>query len=150
MKKSPQEQKLEEILRSSKLVDGGFMGEDPRVPTEVIEADLAVISRRPYTVAQIAVRMQEITRLATAGLGTWIPIDPNRQARVDEAKGSLPCPWPHPGRFAKRVTTLQRLDTGQTIQWSDLNIHMIAEHAFFEGKGSHFRIEPDEIVPMIF
>jgi len=150
MKPSPQEQKLEEVLRSSKLVAGGFMGQDRRSPSEIVEEDQAALAHLRYTARQLAARMDAITRTAIAGLGTWVAIDSLRQARVDEAKGSLPCPWPHSGRFAKRVTTLQRLDTGQTIQWSDLNIHMIAEHAFFEGKGSPFRIEPDEIVLMIF
>jgi hypothetical protein len=150
MKKTPQEQKLEEILRSSKLVADGFMGEDPRDLAEIIEQDLAAVIRLGYSVEQIAARMREITSQAITGLGMWVQIGPNRQAKVDEAKGTIPCPWPHPSRFAKRVTTLQHLDTRATVIWADLNIHMIAEHAFFEGKGSHFRLEPETLITMIF
>jgi hypothetical protein len=62
----------------------------------------------------------------------------------------LVCPWPHPARFAKRVTTIRTAKTGRTIKWSDLNIHLIAEHGFFEGKGSTFRIEPGELIKVIF
>lgn len=150
MKKSPEQQRLEEILRSSKLAADSFMGEDPRDLAEIIEQDNATIARLGYSREQIAARMQEITAQAIAGLGMWVQMDSNRQAKVDEAKGTLPCPWPHSGRFAKRVTTLQHLDTGATVMWADLNIHMIAEHAFFEGKGSHFRLEPENLIDMIF
>jgi hypothetical protein len=69
---------------------------------------------------------------------------------VDEAKGFLVCPWVHPGRFDKRVTTLKNIESGKTIRWSDLNIHLIARHGFFEGIGSAFRLEPAEFVRLIF
>jgi hypothetical protein len=150
MKKSPQTEKLEAVLRSSKLVAGGFMGDDRRSVWEIIDADMSELSRSGYAVQQVAGRMQEITDKATAGLEGWVEIDELRRAKVDEAKGRLVCPWPHPGRFAKRVTTVRFIESGETIRWSDLNIHLIAEHGFFEGKGSNFRIEPARLVEMIF
>jgi len=150
MKESPQTRKLEQILRSSKLVAGGFMGDDYRSFTEVIETDCFEISKLGYTTEQIAERMQEITNRAKTGLGTWIKIDDKLKAAVEEAKGSLVCPWPHLGRYLKRVTTVKRLDTGETIGWSDLNIHLIAKHSFFEGRGAMFRIEPKKLINIIF
>jgi hypothetical protein len=94
--------------------------------------------------------MKEITGKASDGLGTWVKIDAKLEAKTDEARGNLICPWPHqPGMFAKRVTTVRRRDTGEEIHWSDLNIHFIAEHSFFEGKGSSFRLEPGKLVEII-
>ncbi len=150
MKESPQMQKLEQILRSSKLVAGGFMGNDSRSVIEVINTDVYQVSKLGYTMEQIVARMQEITDTAKTGLGTWIKIDDKLQAAVEEAKGSLICPWPHPGRYVKRITTVKRLDSGETIRWSDLNIHLIAVHSFFEGRGSAFRIEPEKLINVIF
>lgn len=150
MKESPEKQKLEEILRSSKLVSGGFMGTDARRVSEVIEADANTLAKSGYTDRQVARRMQRITDTAIDGLSTWVEIDENIHAKVDEAKGSQPCPWPHIGRFAKRVTTVKRTDSGKTVTWSDLNIHFIGEHGFFEGKGSSFRIEPEELLSILF
>ena len=118
--------------------------------SEVIDSDSAKVSKSGLTVEEISERMQEITYTATAALGNFVEIDENLQAKVDEAKGWLVCPWPHPARFAKRVTTLRHIETGHTIKWSDLNIHLIAEHAFFEGRGSDFRIEPEELIKIIF
>jgi hypothetical protein len=150
MKKSPQTRKLEHILRSSKLVAGGFMGDDSRNLNEVIDADASQVSKLGYTMEQIAAKMQEITDTAKTGLGNWVNVDDKLQAVVEEAKGSLICPWPHPGLYVKRVTTVERRNSGEIIRWSDLNIHLIAEHGFFEGRGATFRIEPEKLINVIF
>jgi len=150
MKESPQTRKLEQMLRSSKLVAGGFMGTDSRSVAEIIDADTCELTRLGYTTEQIISRMQAITNTAKAGFENWVRIDDKRQAFVAEARGFTICPWPHSGHCAKRVTTVERLDSGETIHYSDLNIHMIAEHGFFEGKGSPFRIEPEKLVGVIF
>ena len=143
----------------------------------ILSDHMANIAKSGFTLMQIATRMQEITKAAISGLGNWILIPfHDRQAittnvvaitehttseevraaahelrtRVEEAKGFMVCPWPHPGTFAKRVTEVQLVNTNESIMWSDLNIHMIQEHGFFEGKGSSFRIEPDELIKFIF
>jgi len=150
MKESPQAIKLDRMLRSSKLVAGGFMGDDARSAAEVIDADVAELSKLAFTTEQLASRMQEITDRAKGGLGTWVTIDDKRQAMAEEAKGPAICPWPHPGRYVKSVTTIERLDSGEAIRWSDLNIHLIADHSFFEGQGSAFRIAPAILIDGIF
>ena len=150
MKESPQTRRLEQMLRSSKLVAGGFMGTDSRSVAEIIDADTRELSRLGYTAEQIVSRMQTITNTAKAGFENWVRIDDERQAVVQEARGFTICPWPHSGHCAKRVTTVERLDSGETIHFSDLNIHMIGRHGFFEGKGSAFRIEPEKLVGVIF
>lgn len=126
------------------------MGCDSRSVAEIIDADAFEVSKFGYTTRQISVRMQEITDAAKRGLGTWVEIDTQHQAMVEEARGSIACPWPHLGRFIKRVTTVKHLDSGQIIRWTDLNVHLIAEHGFFEGRGSAFRIEPGKLAKVIF
>jgi len=150
MKKTPYMQRLEESLRSSKFVAGGFLGSDNRDLSEIIDRDMAVVSGKGYTVHELSERMAEITEQAKVGLGTWVQIDEKQQARVEEAKGLIICPWPHPARFDKRVTILQNTEDGREIVWSDLSIHLIAEHGFFEGKGTSFRIEPSYLIEMLF
>jgi len=150
MKKSPQLEKLEEVLRSSKLVAGGFMGTDSRSVTEIIDADAAAVAKLGYTPGRLAHRMKQITDAAVKGLGTTVKIDDRIQAAVIEAKGSIVCPWPHPGHFHKRVTAVKSLDSARTSRWSDLNIHLIEKHGFFEGKGSPYRIEPNDLIELIF
>lgn len=149
MKESPHDKKLDEILRSSKLVAGGFMGHDTRSVSEIVDTDGAELSKLGFAGQEIAQRMRQVTNIAKAGLGTWVRIDDNLEAKVDEVRGLLVCPWPHPGTFLKRITSVRHSRTGATIRWSDLNIHLIGEHGFFEGKGSEFRIEPAELVAIV-
>lgn len=150
MKDSPDRERLEQLLRSSALVAGGFMGTEDRTFSEVIDADSAELARLGYTKERVAERMAHITDVAKSGLGIWERIDEHLKARIEEARGRLVCPWPHPGRYAKRITTVRNVESGQSIHWSDLNTHLIGQHGFFGGKGSTFRIEPKELVRNIF
>ena len=150
MKQSPQMENLEKVLRSSKLVAGGFMGSDSRCLSEIIESDIAQIETLGFNVKQIADRMQEITQIAKPQLGNWIKINEMIEGVSQDYKGIIVCPWPHSGKFDKRITTVKRAKTGATIFWSDLNMHLIAKHDFFEGRGSNFRIEPKELIEIIF
>jgi hypothetical protein len=103
------------------------------------------------TTVQLAQRMRELTELAKPRLGTWIDSAYGKsRVKSEDYKGVLVCPWPHPGTFSKRITTVEHLETGRQVTWTDLNIHMIEEHGFFEGKGAFFRIEPTEIVSILF
>jgi len=150
MKEAPKDRDLDAVLRSSVLVAGGFMGDDSRSVTEVIESDSGELFRLGITHVELAARLKEITEKATEALGTWIAVGDGLKAMVDDARGSMPCPWPHEGSYLKRVTTLCRTDTDQTFRWSDLSIHLIAAHGFFQGRGSVFRIEPADVVRMLF
>jgi hypothetical protein len=150
MKESPDIGKLNDVLRTSPLVAGGFMGDDPRSVSEVIEADAAELFRLGVSARDLAIKMEEITDRAGEELGAWARLDDRREAKTDEARGWTPCPWPHGGAFRKRVTTLRLRDSGRTVQWSDLNIHFIAAHGFFEGKGSSFRTEPADLAAALF
>lgn len=151
MKQSPREKKLEEMLRSTRLVAGGFMGTDQRHPSEVIEADAARLEKLGLTAAQVAARMRELTDLARPRLGGWVEVKPGKlRVKSEDFKGALICPWPHPGLYEKRITTAECMDTGQQLIWTDLNIHMIETHGFFEGKGAFFRIEPFEAAQILF
>jgi hypothetical protein len=151
MKQSPRDKKLEEVLRSTKLVAGGFMGTDTRHPIEIIEQDTIALEHLGVTAQQVATRMTELTELAKPRLGNWIDSATQKlRIKSEDYKGALICPWPHPGTFEKRITTVEHLETGKQVSWTDLNIHMVAEHGFFEGKGAFFRIEPAEIVSILF
>ncbi len=143
-------QQLEEVLRSSRLVADGFMGDDPRILEEILDHDAAEMAGLGTTVDAIADRMQELTDLARTGLGTTVKLEDRLEGFVQETRGAMVCPWPHSGSYSKHVTTVRRTDTGETIRWSDLSIHFIRAHGFFEGRGSHFRLEPKDLVRILF
>ncbi len=150
MKETPDKEHLEQLLRSSRLVAGGFLGDDTRGVDEIVEADTGAVFSLGRTTVEIAERMRVVSEQARRGLGTWVRIDATHRAMMQEARGELVCPWPHPGYFHKAVTTVQRTDTGETVEFSDLNIHMVEAHGFFEGRGSRFRIEPERLIRVLF
>lgn len=150
MKQSPDSKKLEEALRSSKIVAGGFLGEDSRSVEEIINDDAATVQEMGYEAGQLAERMREITNEAKGYLGNSVVIGEKLEVVSEDYKGVIVCPWPHAGKFDKRITTVKRLDTGKTMRWTDLNIHLIERHGFFEGRGAAFRIEPAELIKIIF
>jgi len=149
MRQSPKMEQLEQFLRSCRLVSDGFLGQDERDLQEIANADAAELRKLGYTPGLVAEKMQQLTDAAKSMLGN--PVQVGRLViTYEDYKGMIVCPWPHSGRFAKAITTVKQIDTNQTIRWTDLNTHMIAEHAFFEGKGSAFRIEPAKLVKIIF
>jgi hypothetical protein len=143
-------QDLDQALRSSGIAAGGFLARDDRPLARIIAEDLAALSTRGLTPQQVGRRMQELTDRAKAGLGTEVVISDRLVVWCDEWKGLILCPWPHGGQFDKRLTTARRTDTGRTICWTDLNIHLIAEHGFFEGRGAPFRLDPQELAAILF
>lgn len=150
MKQSPKDQRLEQMLRSSRIVAGGFLGTDPRPVSEILAADRAALEALGLTAERVGRRMQDLTDAARPGLGTEVVIDDRWVVWCEEWKGPMICPWPHGGRFDKRLTTVRRTDTGQVITWTDLNAHLIAEHGFFEGRGAAFRLEPVDLARILF
>lgn len=151
MKRSPKELSLEATLRSSRQVKGGFMGTDRRPPEEVIEEDMQTVYRLKHTEKRLAEKMRELRDLARPQLGNWIKTEDGRfEVQYEDYKGSQVCPWPHPGRYLKGVTTARRTDREQSLFWSDLNIHLIEAHGFFQGRGSAYRLEPEELVHFLF
>ncbi len=150
MKKSPQLQKLEKMLRASKISSCGFLGVDQRSLDEIIETDATEIMRLGKNNEQIAERMSELSATAKSGLGDWVKVTEFLEVSIDDNRGSIPCPWSHGIRCSKTITTARRLDSKMSTRWSELNVHMIKAHGFFEGKGAPFRIEPALLVKIIF
>ena len=149
MKRSPEAKRIEEVLRCSRIVAGGFFGVDTRILEEIIETDAASLIKLGITAPRIAARMREITDRGKAGLGTTVKFDEKREVVVDENRGQTVCPWPHVGGYQKTITTVRRLDTGATVKWSDLSLHFIEAHGFFQGRGSAFRVEPEDLVAVL-
>ncbi len=150
MKKTPQEQKLERMLRSSKFSASGFLGTDDRSLWEIIDADATEMVRAGVSMEELAQRMQELTDKGKAALGDWADAGAGLSVSVDDSRGMVPCPWPHHVRCQKRITTVRHAESDTELRWSDLNIHLIRAHGFFEGRGAPFRIEPRDLLRVLF
>lgn len=134
-----------DLMQPGRLTRDGMLGTDRRSVDEIIAADQATMVRLGLTRETLAARLREITALARTALGDPVRIAPRLDARVDETRGALTCPFRHPGHYPKTVTYLRDIETGESMQWSDLGVHMLEAHGFCQGKGSAYRLEPEKL-----
>jgi hypothetical protein len=147
MKENPIEEILKRDMREGRLTRDGFLGEDGRAIEEIIQADAAVLADAGTTAAKLADTMRALTQKGLRGMGAECPAD-GYVVCVEEYMGSLGCPFKDGHRLAKRNTTVRNTN-GQTVQWTDLSIHLIGAHGFFQGKGAAYRIEPLELAQFL-
>jgi hypothetical protein len=148
MKQTRKLDNVEREMRPGVITRDGFLGADRRHLVDILEADDAEVRRLGLTHERIADRMQELSEAGRRGLGEPISVDPHFEVRVDGVRGKLPCPF-HEGIFPKTNTIVRNLDRNSRITYTDLNIHMVREHGFYEGEGSPFRVAPGELVAVL-
>jgi len=149
MKETPQMKQITANMRPGVITLEGFLGTDYRSLDDIINEDDGAVSRMGLTHEEIARRMMELKQAGEAGLGEFIKVRPHFEVKVDSVRGKLPCPFSHPGIYRKTNTTVVNTKQGREITYTDLHIHMIEAHGFYEGRGSRFRLEPKELVEIL-
>ncbi|NQT64992.1 MAG: hypothetical protein HQ554_02325 [FCB group bacterium] len=150
MKETPKEKKIYKNLLPGQMCIEGFLGKDKRNYNEIISADRAELDRLDLTTKMIADRLQYFTDSAFESYDGSIIIDEKFEVNYKSFRGNLICPFGHPGVYRKGMISLKNLENGIEINWAPLNIHMISDHCFFEGKGSIHRLEPITLKDAIF
>ncbi len=145
MKESPQIQKVERRMAPGIITRDGLLGDDQRQLEEIIEDDGNQINRLGLTHRRIARRMEYFTKKGRKGLGTPVTVEDIYAVKVDEWRGLVPCPWEDGHAARKGYVEVTNEELGETITWTPLNIHMIREHGFYQGRGSTYRIEPEDV-----
>jgi hypothetical protein len=149
MKETPQEKHIYENFLPGKITKEGFLGQDTRHIHDIVEEDLHTLARSGVTKEQIADRLQYFIEEGKKGLETPVEID-GFTTQVIWRRGMLPSPFGGPKRlYHKIVATVTNNKLNKTITYTQLNVHMIRDHGFFEGKGSVFRLEPDEVIEVL-
>jgi hypothetical protein len=141
--------RIQEQMRPGVLTQPGFLGPDGRKLADILDADGAAVLRLGLTHRRIAERLAEFRAAGIAGLGTDLPVAPHFEVRVDGARGALPCPFGHPGLHDKTFTLIRNLRLGEELACSDLQLHLIAEHGFYEGEGSPYRLAPERLARVL-
>ena len=137
---------LEQTLRQASATREGLLGRDERGLAAILQADAEAIRRHGLTHAHIAQHLLALRQAGWEGLGEPVPVPPHFEVRVDAARGTLPCPFGDQGSFAKVNTTVHNLERGKEITFTDLNIHLIAAHGFYEGHDAQFRLDPEQLI----
>ena len=149
MKHSPVVKKVNGNMQPGIITIAGFIGNDSRSISDIIEADEKTMQKLNLSFDELVSKMRAAMEAAKKGLGDWITIDTNLEARIDEARGRLACPY-EDGAFPKINVTVKKKSSEKKIIYSELTIHLIEKHHFFQGSGAVFRNEPADIAQILF
>ena len=150
MKQTPKEIQIVERMQPGILTRDGFLGYDERHLHEIIETDEHDLQALGVTAEDIADRMQYFTDKAMDFYDGPTVIDEIYQVEYKTFRGKLVCPFMHSGVYRKGIVYFTNLNSNTQVQWTPLNIHLIREHHFFQGKGSKFRLEPKVLKEVLF
>lgn len=145
MKQSPELEIIQANMLPGTLSAHGFLGEDTRNLADILRDDTKMLNKLGISQQELADKMQELTDSSIPGLGRPVSYSEHLEVESDDYMGRLSCPFQDFVKVDKRETRARRLDTGVIMRWTDLNIHMIREHGFFEGHGSKYRLDPVEL-----
>ena len=149
MKQTPEYDKIQEQMRKGVITLDGFLGTDERKLVDIIASDDTTVRQKKTTHQAIAERMKYLKSRGTKGLGEFITVDDSFEVKVDSVRGLLPSPVGGPGMYGKINTTVTNIRLGRTIVFTDLHIHFIEDHGFYEGHGSPFRLEPGDLIDIL-
>lgn len=149
MKQTPEYDKIQDQMKPGIIALDGFLGEDKRKLIDIIASDNTKVRKLNRTHAAIADKMEHFKEKGLAGLGEFVTLDDHFEVRVESVRGLLPSPFGGPGMYGKVNTTVVNKTKGRQIVYTDLHIHFIGDHGFYEGKGSPFRLEPVDLIEIL-
>ena len=149
MKQSPQLQKAQDSMKPGVITLYGFLGADERNLIDILTEDDGAVKRLGLSHDHIGRRMEEFREKGKAGLGEYIHVAPNFQVRVESVRGKLPSPFGGPGLYAKTNITVHNETANRQVTYTDLHIHLIKDHGFYQGKKSRFRLNPEDLAVVL-
>ena len=149
MKMNPELKLAQENMQPGVIALQGFLGDDKRDLSQIIDEDNQLVKSLETTHLKIAAQMKFMREQGEKGLGEFIEYGNHFQIRVDSVRGKMRCPFEDPGLIPKYNTTVKNLQLNREITYTDMNIHFIEVHGFYQGEGSLFRIAPDELVEIL-
>ncbi|PKK39029.1 hypothetical protein ABB02_01643 [Clostridiaceae bacterium JG1575] len=141
MKVRPEMKSIEEDMQPGRLSLEGYLGEDSRSLETIIREDEEVLKELGTTAKEMGRVMRRITLAGMEAEGEPIPFD-GYEVEVSEYRGWIGCPFKDNRKAGKRITNVTSLETGEHFCWTDIGIHLVRDHGFFQGKGSSFRLDP--------
>ncbi len=149
MKQTPIYDEIQRQMAPGVITLDGFLGPDTRKLVDIIAADEKLVHYANTTNQAIAERMEHFRDLGLKGLGEFISVEPHFDVKVDTIRGRLPSPFGGPGMYDKVNTTVVNKRLDKTIIYTDLHIHLIKDHGFFQGVGSRYRLEPFDLIKIL-
>lgn len=150
MKQTPEDKEIQKRMQPGALTVDGFLGSDKRHFHDIIEEDKNGLQKSGISEHDIADRMQFFTDKAFENYEDKTIIDNKYKVEFITVRGKILCPFRHPCGFSKGIIKFKNIEKNISLTWTPLNIHLIREHCFFEGKDSKFRLEPEILKKALF
>ena len=141
MKLKPDARHIQEDMQPGRLSLDGYTGQDTRSLDAIMNADQTVLRDLNTTAEAMGKVMRRITRAGMEAQGEPVVFD-GFEVEVTEYMGWIPCPFKDNRKFGKRIANVTNLATGEHLSWTDVGVHLIKDHGFFQGIGSPFRLDP--------
>lgn len=150
MKESPQMKKNAENMKAGRISLSGFLGNDNRNLVQIIIDDDALVKKLNRSHLQIADRMDYFRERGALGLGEYITVDDYFEVKVESVRGKLPSPFEEDRKIIKKTNiTVRNRKLGKEIAYTEMLIHLIKAHGFYEGKGSPYRVDPQDLINVL-
>lgn len=147
MKQVPELERIQKLMQPGVISKDGFLGNDTRNLVDILEEDQRLVTSLGLTHEEIANAMEEITNEGRETFGNPKIVRGFLKVTVESSMGKIASPFG--GLYNKENVQVLNIKTNESISWTTLNIHMIRDHGFYEGKGSHFRVDPRDIVRVL-
>ena len=145
MKSTQEEKALAERLRASRFSGEGFLGTDSRSLDEIVAEDRRALERLGLARKQLLAVLRDTFEQARAALGAEIEPLPGVTAVAHEAMGRIPSPFRGDGVFEKGDVEVTDRATGAKLVITRLGLALIEKHGFFQGRGSRYRLDPQQV-----
>lgn len=147
MKQSPQDREFEKNLKPSKFSGDGFLGSDTRSLEEIIGEDQRILEHLGVGKETIVKKLTDLFMLARDGFGNSIALSSELEVQFHESMGRIPSPFRKDGLFEKGEAVVIDIKTQKPLFYiTALSINLIEKHDFFQGRGSRYRIEPEDFI----
>ncbi|MDP7420771.1 MAG: hypothetical protein QGH40_02780 [bacterium] len=149
MKQTVQLDRIQEAMKPGTGSRDGFLGNDRRNLIDILTEDDAAVKRLDLSHEQISARMRFFRDTGFKYECEFVSVEPHFEVAVASFRGRLCCPFNDTRIVRKTNVTVRNLRLGQAITYTDLNIHMIEQHGFYEGKGAVYRLEPKDLAEIL-
>ena len=141
---SPQLIKIQDNMQAGVITQTGFLGDDKRKLVDIIAHDEETLKSLNIDIDELVIKLEYFKNEGLKGLGEPITIDKKWEVMINEARGFIPCPF-EDGVFRKRNIQIKNLNNKKILNYSDLSIHLINKHHFFQGHGASYRLNPKDV-----
>lgn len=150
MKESPENKKNAQNMKPGVISLSGFLGKDTRDLIQIIIDDDAAVKRSGISHGEIAARMIYFRDKGSAGLGEYITVDTDFEVKVESVRGKMPSPFNEDHKIISKTNiAVRNKKLNKELTYTNMLIHLISSHGFYEGKGSPYRISPGEIIEIL-